>query len=293
VTGASRGDRTTPGGRTYGVWSATVRFGDVLALDDVTVEVPAGSVVAVVGGDGAGKTTLLRAMVREVALDHGTLQAPGKPQMGFLPSSAGSWAALTVTQNIDFAGGAYGLDGDRLTRRRTELLRGADLERAADRPAGKLSGGMRRKLGFSMAVVHQPDLIVLDEPSTGVDPVSRVDLWRMVSESAAAGAAVLMSTTYLDEAERAGHLVVLHEGRVLVQGSYDEVRAAFTGTVTRGEHPVRREWSWRRGRERHEYWVDADQPAGSPLVEPDLEDMVIALSLRRQLGPSSDLTARA
>ena len=116
---------------------------------------------------------------------------------------------------------------------------------------------MRRKLGFIMAIVHRPALLILDEPSTGVDPVSRIDLWRLVSEAAASGAAVLMSTTYLDEAERAAQLVVLDSGQILVQGSYDQVRAGFAGVVTRTGEPVRAEWAWRRGRVRHEYWPGA------------------------------------
>jgi ABC-2 type transport system ATP-binding protein len=91
-----------------------------------------------------------------------------------------------------------------------------------------------------------------------------------------------MSTTYLDEAERAAHLVVLDRGRVLVQGSYDQVRADFAGVITRTDQPVRAEWAWRRGRARHEYWPDADPPAGATAVAPDLEDIVIALSLARR-----------
>ncbi|HYB16129.1 MAG TPA: hypothetical protein VEF71_11745, partial [Streptosporangiaceae bacterium] len=113
------------------------------------------------------------------------------------------------------------------------------------------------------------------------DPVSRIDLWRMASEAAASGAAVLMSTTYLDEAERAAHLVVLDSGRVLVQGSYDQVRAGFAGVITRTDEPVRAEWAWRRGRVLHEYWPRAD-PAAGTTVAPDLEDIVIALSLARR-----------
>ena len=267
---------------TYGVESLTVRYGDVTALDDVTVTVEPGSVVAVVGGDGAGKTTLLRALVREVQPTSGRVEAPAKADIGFLPASSGSWAALTVTQNVDFAAGVFGLAGADLDQRRRQLLAGADLTKAADRLASQLSGGMRRKLGFCLAIVAQPPLLVLDEPSTGVDPVSRIDLWRLVSEAAAAGTAVIMSTTYLDEAERAAHLVVLDEGRVLVQGSYDAVRREFPGAVTQGAEPVRREWSWRRGRQRREYWPDGDQPAGLDVVEPDLEDVVIALSLVRR-----------
>jgi ABC-2 type transport system ATP-binding protein len=265
---------------TFGVRSATVRFGETVALDDVTVEVPAGTVVAVVGGDGAGKSTLLRALVREQRLDAGSVEAPGKQQIGFLPASSGSWASLTVTQNVDFVAGIYGLSGATLAARRAELLAGAGLTDAADRLASQLSGGMRRKLGFCLAAAHRPALLVLDEPSTGVDPVSRIDLWRMVSQAAADGAAVIMSTTYLDEAERAGHLVVMDAGRVLVQGSYDEVRAGFTGTVTRVATAERPEWSWRRGPERHEYWPDGAAPGAQ--VDPDLEDIVIALSLVRR-----------
>jgi ABC-2 type transport system ATP-binding protein len=272
---------------TYAVRSATVRFGPAVALDDVTVEVPGGSVVAVVGGDGAGKSTLLRALAGEVSLDAGTVEAPPRQHLGYLPASSGSWAALTVTQNMDFVAGIYGLAGAELAARRAELLDRAALTPAAGRLAAQLSGGMRRKLGFVMAIVHRPALLILDEPTTGIDPVSRIDLWRLVSEAAASGAAVLMSTTYLDEAERAGHLVVLDRGRVLVQGPYDRVRADFAGVVTRASQPVRAEWAWRRGRILHEYWPGADPPAGATAVEPDLEDIVIALSLaRRNTVPS-------
>jgi ABC-2 type transport system ATP-binding protein len=265
---------------TYGIASGTVRFGETVALDDVTVAAPNGTVVAVVGGDGAGKSTLLRALVRKLPLDAGTVSAPDKSRIGYLPASAGSWAALTVRQNLDFAGGAYGLGGPELARRRDELVAACGLTGAVDRLASQLSGGMRRKLGFAMATVHRPDLVVLDEPSTGVDPVSRLDLWRMVSQAAAAGAAVVMSTTYLDEAERAGHLVVMDRGRVLVQGSYDEVRGGFDGVVTTAAEPERREWSWRRGTAVHEYWpAGTAVPAGRQPVEPDLEDITVALSL--------------
>jgi ABC-2 type transport system ATP-binding protein len=267
---------------TFGVRDLTVRFGDVLAVDDVTIDVAPGTVVAVVGGDGAGKTTLLRALVREIRPDAGDVSAPAKADIGYLAATSGSWAALSVAQNIDFAGGVFGLSGEALTQRREQLLARADLTKAADRLASRLSGGMRRKLGFCMAIVHQPALLVLDEPSTGVDPVSRVDLWRLVSEAAAGGTAVIMSTTYLDEAERAAHLVVLDAGRALVQGSYDAVRTSFTGTVTQVDEPVRPEWSWRRGRNRREYWPDGDHPAHLSVVDPDLEDIVIAMSLARR-----------
>jgi ABC-2 type transport system ATP-binding protein len=276
---------------TFGLQHATVRFGDTVALDDVTVAVPAGTVVAIVGGDGAGKSTLLRAIVGEVALAAGTVDVPADREIGYLTASAGSWAALSVNQNLDFVGGIYGLHGEALATRRTELLDRSALTRAEDRLASQLSGGMRRKLGFDMAIMSDPTLLVLDEPSTGVDPVSRIDLWRLVTEAAASGAAVIMSTTYLDEAERATYLVVLDRGQILTAGSYDEVRASFRGSVTRAECAVRPEWSWRRGRERHEYWPDSDAPPDATTVDPDLEDIVIALSLvRRQaeVEPEAD-----
>ncbi|MBC7561078.1 MAG: ABC transporter ATP-binding protein, partial [Dermatophilaceae bacterium] len=174
---------------TYAVRSATVRFGDTLALDDVTLVVEPGSVVAVVGGDGAGKTTLLRSLVGKVPLERGEVDAPSPRSIGYLTATAGSWPSLTVAQNMDFVGGIYGLSGKTLSSRRNELLDRASLLDVVDRLASQLSGGMRRKLGFSMAMLHDPPLLVLDEPSTGVDPVSRVALWRLVSEAAAAGAA--------------------------------------------------------------------------------------------------------
>ncbi|MCF3939451.1 MULTISPECIES: ABC transporter ATP-binding protein [Gordonia] len=262
--------------------SVTVAFGATTALDDVTVAVAPGQVVALVGGDGAGKTTLLRTLVGEVAPDRGVVAAPDKHQIGYLSAGPGSWAALTVRQNLDFVGGIYGLTGDELVDRREDLIDRAGLRVAADRLASALSGGMRRKLGAAMAMLHHPELLVLDEPSTGVDPVSRIDLWRMISEAAAAGAAVLMSTTYLDEAERAGELVVLDRGRVLTTGSYDDVRGGFTGTITASTTPTRPEWSWRRGRQRREYWPDGDPATDADVIAPDLEDIVIALSMTRR-----------
>jgi ABC-2 type transport system ATP-binding protein len=268
---------------TYFVRSATVRFGDVVALDAVTVEVEPGSVVAVVGGDGAGKTTLLRSLVGRVRLDSGEVHAPPRSGIGYLPSSSGSWSALTVVQNMDFVGGIYGLSGEALASRRDALVEHASLTEAADWLAAQLSGGMRRKLGFSMTMLHEPPLLVLDEPSTGVDPVSRVDLWRLVSEAAAAGAAVVMSTTYLDEAERAATLVALDGGRMLASGTLSDVLGSFRGVIARTSTPTRREWSWRRGRVFHEYWSSGDEvPADDVEIKPDLEDVLISLSLLRQ-----------
>ena len=268
---------------TYTVRSATVRFGDTLALQDVSLQIEPGSVVAVVGGDGAGKTTLLRTLVGEVQLEHGQVNAPPPWEIGYMPATAGSWASLTVEQNMDFVGGIYGLSGSALASRRDELLERASLEQTADRLASQLSGGMRRKLGFAMAMLHDPALLVLDEPSTGIDPVSRVDLWRLVSEAAAAGAAVVMSTTYLDEAERAGSLLALDGGQTLAKGTLGDVLGAFGGAITATATPRRREWAWRRGRAYHEYWPTlADLPLDACALTPDLEDVVVTLSMLKR-----------
>jgi len=267
---------------TFAVRSGAVRFGDTLALDEVSLEVEPGSVVAVVGGDGAGKTTLLRSLVGKVQLERGEVDAPSPQAIGYLPATAGSWPSLTVAQNMDFVGGIYGLSGRALVSRRNELLDRASLLDVVDRLASQLSGGMRRKLGFSMAMLHDPPLLVLDEPSTGVDPVSRVDLWRLVSEAAAAGAAVVMSTTYLDEAERAASLLALDGGRMLASGTLQEVLDSFDGAIARTATPHRRARAWRRGRVYHEYWpATAEVPLDAAAVIPDLEDVVIALSLLR------------
>ncbi|MEP7193399.1 MAG: ABC transporter ATP-binding protein [Actinomycetota bacterium] len=275
---------------TYAVRSADVRFGDTLALDDVSLDVEPGSVVAVVGGDGAGKTTLLRSLVGKVQVERGEVDAPSPQEIGYLPATAGSWPSLTVVQNMDFVGGIYGLAGTALVARRDELLGRASLLDVADRLASQLSGGMRRKLGFSMAMLHDPPLLVLDEPSTGVDPVSRVDLWRLVSEAAAAGAAVVMSTTYLDEAERAASLLALDGGRTLASGTLREVLDSFGGAIARTATPRRLDWAWRRGRDYHEYWPSSgDVPHDATAVIPDLEDVVITLSLLN--GPDRELAS--
>ncbi len=275
------------GNDAYGALGLTVELDGEVVLDDVTATVRPGEVVAVVGGDGAGKSTLLRAIVGLLVPTAGAVRTPD--EVGYLPAGAGSWLELSVAENLDFVGGIYGLRGSDLARRRTELERAAGLAEAADRLSSQLSGGMRRKLGFSLAMVPNPPLLVLDEPSTGVDPVSRVDLWRLMSTAAADGAAVLFSTTYLDEAERAGWLIVLDAGRVLVAGAPADVVRGFTTPITRSPTATRPEWSWRRGRAIHELWPVEEEvapPAEAVTVTPDLEDVVIAMSLLARARPA-------
>ncbi len=268
---------------TWGLDEVTVSFGHDVALDAVSVTVAPGEVIGLVGGDGAGKTTVLRTLVGEVVPASGTVRSPDAHRIGYLPASAGSWAELSVRENVEFVGRSFGLSASALAARSDLLLERAGLQAARDRLASRLSGGMRRKLGFCLAMLAEPDLLVLDEPSTGVDPVSRVELWRLVSEAAAGGTAVAMSTTYLDEAERCARLVVLDEGHVLVSGPPADALDAVDGTVVRVAAPTHPERAWRRGRQHHEWFPPGEQPIGTP-VRPDLEDVVISASLARRMA---------
>jgi ABC-2 type transport system ATP-binding protein len=272
-----------PGPDGWGVFGATVVFGDNTALDDVTLDARTGQVAAVVGGDGAGKTTLLRTLVGRIRPGSGRVSAPPTPECGFMPTGAsGVWQDLTVHENIDFVAAAHHLSGSELADRRAELLHAAGLEQATGRLAGALSGGMRQKLAFCLAIFHRPRLLVLDEPSTGVDPVSRVDLWRLISRTAADGTAVVMATTYLDEAERASTCLVLDGGRALASGLPSDILGSTPGTITTGDSAAGpRELSWRRGRQTRSWHAGPARPGEQPVV-PDMEDAVIAFTLADQ-----------
>ena len=212
---------------TWGAENLTVRFGRRTALDAVSVEVRPGSVTVVVGGDGSGKTTLLRAMAGAVRPQGGRVRRPPRRDVGYISGSAGVYDDLTVDENIAFAGAAYGLEGAERERRAVRLLAQTNIAEARDRLAGRLSGGMRQKLAFALAMLHEPKLLILDEPTTGVDPVSRSELWRLIAGAAANGAAVLVATTYLDEAERAAEVLVLDDGRAVAAGPPEAVAAAL------------------------------------------------------------------
>ncbi|MGA9597234.1 MAG: ABC transporter ATP-binding protein [Acidimicrobiia bacterium] len=262
---------------TWGVEDLTVRFGHKVALSGVSLELERGAVHVVVGGDGAGKTTLLR-VIAGIGLDHeGTVRLPGTGKTGYVPPQGGVFGDLTVDENMEFVADAYRLT-DWSARARALLERSA-IAGFGDRLAGDLSGGQRRKLAGSMALLPEPDLLVLDEVTTGVDPVSRMDLWRLIAGAAADGAAVLVATSYLDEAERAGHVVLLHDGVVLAAGSPHDVRAAMTGSVADVAVPSDPATAWRHGRR----WRQWD-PAGTPTDNVTLEDVAIVAELKASGG---------
>ena len=268
---------------TFGVKDVTVSFGSTLALDHVTFSAVSGEVTAIVGGDGAGKSTLLRVLVGLVVPDSGTVRSAPTNKIGYLSSSGGSWKDLTVAENIAFVGGSHGLHGEQLAARSEPLLALAGLDHVKGRLSGQLSGGMRTKLGFILAMLHQPRLVVLDEPTTGVDPVSRVELWRMISGAAANGAAVVMSTTYLDEAERASSVLMLSNGAALLEGPPAALVAALDGSITSAEVPGRPEYAWRSGATFREWWPAGTFPTGSG-VEPTLEDVAVVAELSAGLA---------
>jgi ABC-2 type transport system ATP-binding protein len=222
-----------PARTTWGVQDLTVRYGRRTVLDGVTLEVEAGRVAAVIGGDGAGKTTLLRALAGVIRPAGGRVLRPERRRIGYIAGASGVYDDLSADENVAFVAAAYRLTGAERDRRVAELFTRTGLTGTGDRLAGRLSGGMRQKLAFVLALLHEPELLVLDEPTTGVDPVSRADLWSMIAEAAASGAAVVVSTTYLDEARRASTILLLEDGRargdaehVLTQDEEEEAAAS-------------------------------------------------------------------
>ncbi len=218
--------------------TALVELGEVVkrfgpdgppALAGVSGEVPAGRVTGLVGADGAGKTTLMRLMAGLLAPDGGGVVAPPAAEIGYMPQRFGLYEDLTVAENLRLYADLRGLpDGERpavLDR----LYRFTALGPFADRLAGNLSGGMKQKLGLACALVATPRLLLLDEPSVGVDPVSRRELWRMVHDLAGRGIGVVWSTAYLDEAERCDRVLLLDEGRVVYDGPPKALTARVAG----------------------------------------------------------------
>jgi ABC-2 type transport system ATP-binding protein len=257
----------------WGVTDLTVRFGSKRGLDCVSLDVRPATVTAVVGGDGAGKTTLLRVQAGVPLPHRGRVRRPEARRIAYMPATSGALSDLTVAENLEFIAQAYRLRDNRADA--DALLERAGLSAFRTRLARDLSGGMRQKLGVIMAMLPTPDLLILDEPTTGVDPVSRSELWRLIGAAAAAGTAVLVSLAYLDEAERAGWVLLLHEGRSLLAGTPAEVASSIPGAVVDTARPRDRDRAWPRGARWRE-WRPHDAPTGSP---PDLEDAVIVAAL--------------
>lgn len=265
---------------TWGCRALVVTYGRQVAVDGVDLDVARGAVTVIVGGDGAGKTSLLAALVGSRAPRSGRVRRPPADRIGYVPSMGASWGDLTVDENLAFAAGVYRVPGSDRRDRIDLLVDRTGLGAARGRRADQLSGGMRTKLGLAMALVHRPDLLVLDEPTTGVDPVSRAGLWRLVAAAAADGAAVVIATTYLDEAERAGQVVLLDGGRVLTRGTIDKIVAEVPGRIVVSDRAL--EGGWRRGTTWRAWRRDGRVPDGARTVDPDFQDAVMVALLDRE-----------
>ncbi|HNR22844.1 MAG TPA: ribosome-associated ATPase/putative transporter RbbA [Steroidobacteraceae bacterium] len=219
----------------------TLRYKDVTALDVPRLELPAGAVVGLIGPDGVGKSSLLSLVAGARALQDGELEVLGgnmrdrqfrrdlHPRIAYLPQGLGRnlYPTLSVHENVDFFGGLFGLPTTERRRRIGALLEATELAEFANRPAAKLSGGMKQKLGLCCALIHDPDLLILDEPTTGVDPLSRRRFWELVEGIRASrpGMSVLVATAYMEEAARFDWLCAMDGGRVLATGSPAELLA--------------------------------------------------------------------
>lgn len=255
---------------TWSVHDLDVSFGDVHALRRVEMTIEPGTVHSVLGGDGAGRSTLLKVLAGLDLGLTGTLRLPPQRHIGFVPGHGGLFSDLTVGENMEFVAHAYRLS--EWKPRASELLERSDIEQFHTPLGGRLSGGQRRKLAASMALLPRPKLLILDEVTTGVDPLSRMELWRLVGGAASEGTGVVAATTYLDEAERAESVVLLHEGRVLATGSPANIVTRIPSSVTATDQPG--DNSWRHGR-RWRRW-DPEGTGGDRL---SLEDAAIVHEL--------------
>ncbi len=212
-----------------------------LAVAGLDFEVRPGELFGLVGPDGAGKTTTLRMLAGVLRPSAGDAILDGisvvrdpeavKPRLAYMSQRFGLYTDLTVDENLEFYADLFGVPRGERAARRERLFAFSNLAPFRDRLAGALSGGMKQKLGLSCALIHEPRVLLLDEPTFGVDPVSRRDLWRIVHEMVGRGVTAVVSTAYLDEAERFDRLAFLHEGRLLALDAPRALAAAFQGEL--------------------------------------------------------------
>jgi len=217
------------------------RFGNVRAVDQLSFEVQPGEIFGLVGPDGAGKTTTMRMLAGVLTPDSGSATVAGhdirldpegaKHDLSYMPQRFGLYEDLTVDENIRFYADLFGVKRKEREQRSAELLAAAGFAEFRSRLAGNLSGGMKQKLGLVCALIHTPRVILLDEPTNGVDPVSRRDFWQILYSLLAQGVAILTSTSYLDEAERCHRVGLLYQGRMLFCDLPEALKKRFPGGV--------------------------------------------------------------
>lgn len=217
----------------------TKRFGTIAAVDNVSLSIEKGEMFALVGPDGAGKTTIIRMLCGITVPDAGELSVLGfdvrtkigevRKRIGYLSQKFSLYGDLTIDENIEFFAEIHGVKN--YHDRRTELLDLMRLTPFRDRLAEKLSGGMKQKLALACTLIHTPEVIFLDEPTTGVDPVSRRDFWKILSSLLKSGITIVMTTPYLDEAERCTRVALMNQGAIMLCDTPQNVKKVMNGEI--------------------------------------------------------------
>lgn len=217
----------------------TRRFGPLVAVDRLDLTIAKGEVFGLVGPDGAGKTTTLRLLTGLLDADGGTATVAGfdvskspesvRDRIGYMAQKFGLYGDLTVEENMDFYADLFGVETAALESLKRKLLAMTRMEPFRARPAAKLSGGMKQKLALMCTLLHKPEILLLDEPTNGVDPVSRRDFWIILDDLVREGMTLLVTTAYLDEAERCNRIGLMHNGRLIRIGSPAELKAEVPG----------------------------------------------------------------
>ncbi|WP_451985987.1 ribosome-associated ATPase/putative transporter RbbA [Azospirillum endophyticum] len=273
------------------------RYGRTVALEGASLDIPAGAGVAIIGPDGVGKSTLLGLISTAKRIQQGSVRVLGtdvvdrhgraalQPRIAYMPQGLGRnlYADLSVAENLQFFGRLFGLDATERRRRIADLLESTGLAPFPDRPAGKLSGGMKQKLGLCCALLHDPDLLILDEPTTGVDPLSRRQFWDLIARIRAGrpGMTVLVATSYMDEAERFDRVVMMNAGRLLAHDTPAAVKAQTGAADLEEAFVALLPEEARRG---HQRLTVPPRPSEAAGAEPAIE----AIGLTRRFG---DFTA--